>query len=217
MKIENKHIFRMALGFLAAFMLWTAAICLIDVQAIGPLESTVGFATLNHFFHSLTGVHMALYTITDRLSLIPLASVLAFAALGLTQWIQRKKLSKVDHSILLLGSFYVVVMILYALFEFVIVNYRPVLINGILEASYPSSTTMLVLTVMPTTIMQLNTRIKTPAHKQWVLWTNTVFSAFMVIGRLVSGVHWLTDIIGGALLSTGLVLLYTSFLNQIPE
>ena len=217
MNIENKHIFRMALGFLAAFMLWTAAICLIDVQAIGPLESRVGFAMLNRFFHSLTGVHMALYTITDWLSLIPLASVLAFAALGLTQWIQRKKLSKVDRSILLLGSFYVVVMILYALFEFVIVNYRPVLINGILEASYPSSTTMLVLTVMPTTIMQLNTRIKTSAHKQWVLWTITVFSAFMVIGRLVSGVHWLTDIIGGALLSTGLVLLYASFLNQIPE
>lgn len=217
MKIENKHIFRMALGFLAAFMLWTAAICLIDVQAIGPLESTVGFATLNRFFHSLTGVHMTLYTITDWLSLIPLASVLAFAALGLTQWIQRKKLSKVDHSILLLGSFYVVVMILYALFEFVVINYRPVLINGILEASYPSSTTMLVLTVMPTTIMQLDIRIKTPAHKQWVFWSITVFIAFTVIGRLVSGVHWFTDIIGGALLSTGLVLLYTSFLNRMPE
>lgn len=217
MKIENKHIFRMALGFLAAFMLWTAAICLIDVQAIGPLESTVGFATLNRFFHSLTGVHMTLYTITDWLSLIPLASVLAFAALGLTQWIQRKKLSKVDHSILLLGSFYVVVMILYALFEFVVINYRPVLINGILEASYPSSTTMLVLTVMPTTIMQLDIRIKTPAHKQWVFWSITVFIAFTVIGRLVSGVHWFTDIIGGALLSTGLVFLYTSFLNRMPE
>lgn len=217
MKIENKHIFRMALGFLAAFMLWTAAICLIDVQAIGPLESTVGFATLNRFFHSLTGVHMALYTITDRLSLIPLASVLAFAALGLTQWIQRKKLSKVDHSILLLGGFYLVVMAAYALFEFVVINYRPVLINGILEASYPSSTTMLVLTVMPTTIMQLDIRIKTPAHKQWVFWSITVFIAFTVIGRLVSGVHWFTDIIGGALLSTGLVFLYTSFLNRMPE
>ena len=203
----------MALGFLAAFMLWTAAICLIDVQAIGPLESRVGFATLNRFFHSLTGVHMALYTITDWLSLIPLASVLAFAALGLTQWLQRKKLSKVDHSILLLGGFYIVVMALYALFEFVVINYRPVLINGILEASYPSSTTMLVLTVMPSTIMQLNTRIKTPAHKQWVLWTITVFSAFMVIGRLVSGVHWFTDIIGGALLSAGLVRLYCAVIG----
>ena len=137
MKIENKNIFRTALGFLAAFMLWTAAICLIDVQAIGPSESKVGFATLNRFFHSLTGVHMALYTITDWLSLIPLASVLAFAALGLTQWLQRKKLSKVDHSILLLGGFYIVVMAVYALFEFVVINYRPVLINGILEASYP--------------------------------------------------------------------------------
>ena len=34
------------------------------------------------------------------------------------------------------------------------------------------------------------------------------FIVFMVVGRLVSGVHWLTDIIGGMLLSTGLVTAY---------
>ena len=36
------------------------------------------------------------------------------------------------------------------------------------------------------------------------------FSAFMVIGRLISGVHWATDIIGSILLSAGLFMLYRS-------
>ena len=198
----------MALGLLAAFILWTAVIRRIDVQAIGPRESTVGFATLNRFIHNLTGVHMPLYTVTDWLGLVPLGFALGFAVLGLVQWIKRKNLLKVDHSILILGGFYIVVAAAYMFFELYVVNYRPVLIEGFLEASYPSSTTMLVLTVMPTAVMQLNPRIKNPALRRGVVLAIIVFIAFMVIGRLVSGVHWFTDVVGGAFLSAGLVMMY---------
>lgn len=96
------------------------------------------------------------------------------------------------------------------LFEVFAINYRPVLIEGYLEASYPSSTTMLVMCVMPTAIMQFHTRIKTEWLRKIFTYVIIAFTAFMVIGRLVSGVHWFTDIIGGALLSTGLVMLYYS-------
>ena len=99
-------------------------------------------------------------------------------------------------------------MAVYVLFEMVVVNYRPVLIGGILESSYPSSTTMLVMCVMPTAIMQFNARIKNDVLKRFIASAIIVFIVFMVIGRLVSGVHWFTDIIGGALFSIGLVLLY---------
>ena len=136
--------------------------------------------------------------------------VMGFALLGLIQWIKRKNILKVDYNILILGGFYIVVMAVYVLFEMLVVNYRPVLICGILEASYPSSTTMLVMCVMPTAIMQFNARIKNGILKRWVSSAITVFIAFMVIGRLVSGVHWFTDIVGGALLSAGLVMLYCS-------
>ena len=210
MKIENKNIFHMALGFLAAFMLWTAAICLIDVQAIGPLESTVGFATFNRFFHSLTDVHMVLYTITDWLGLVPLGVAAGFALLGLVQWVRRKHLLQVDSSLLALGGFYLVVMAAYCFFEQVVINYRPILIEGRLEASYPSSTTMLVLCVMPTAMMQFHSRIRNKRLSQCVDFLIISFTGFMVVGRLLSGVHWLTDIIGGALLSAGLVMLYAS-------
>lgn len=213
MKKQNKSNFYIALGLFAAFLLWTAVICLVDVRAIGPRGSTVGFAALNRFFHGLTGVHMPLYVITDWLSLIPLGCACGFTMLGLVQWAKRKNLLKVDRSLLFLGGFYLVVMAAYVLFEFVVVNYRPVLIEGVLEASYPSSTTMLVLTVMPTAMIQINPRIKRPALRRTAFWSILVFTAFMVIGRLVSGVHWLTDIIGGILLSASLVMAYVSALR----
>ena len=199
-----------AWGLLGAFALWTAVVCLVDVRAIGPNDSAVGLAGMNGFFHRLTGVHMTLYTLTDWLSLVPLGLAAGFALLGLAQWVIRKSLRKVDCSIFALGGFYMVVMVVFLFFEEVVVNYRPVLIEGVLEASYPSSTTMLVLCVMPTAMMQLGVRIRDRTWRCAVLGAMMAFTAFMVLGRLVSGVHWLSDIIGGALLSGGLVLLYAA-------
>ena len=211
MKKKAQPRFILAIAILTSFLLWTAAVSFVDVQAIGPNGSTVGLAAINRFFHHLTGVHMSLYTITDWLSLIPLGFILGFALLGLIQWFQRKSLFQVDYSILILGGFYLVVMAAYLFFESFVVNYRPILIEGILEASYPSSTTMLVLCVIPTAMMQLSVRIQNRTLRRSIRFSMTVFLLFMVLGRLISGVHWLTDIIGGILLSTGLVLLYDSF------
>lgn len=148
---------------------------------------------------------------------LPLCFILGFALLGLIQLIKRKSLFKVDSSILVLGAFYIVVMAAYLFFEFYVVNYRPVLINGFLEASYPSSTTLLVMCVMPTAVMQLNSRIRNTKMKRAFAFALIAFTAFMVIGRLISGVHWITDIIGGAILSAGLVMIYYSVTTLIAR
>ena len=208
MKKEKTKNFYFALCMLTAFLLWTMAIRFVDVAAIGPPETTVGFSTINHFVHNLTGTNMVLYTVTDWLGLVPLMFVMGFGLLGLIQWIKRKHILKVDFNILALGGFYIVVMAMFVFFEVFVINYRPVLIDGILEASYPSSTTMLVMCVMPTAIMQFNARIKNNILKRCVSIIITFFVVFMVIGRLISGVHWFSDIIGGALLSAGLVGMY---------
>ena len=208
MEKNNRRLLWLGVSLLAIFVLWTALIRFVDVGAIGPRESSVGFATLNGYIHNLTGVNMSLYVITDWLGLVPIGVAFGFAVLGLVQWIKRRSLLKVDRSILTLGGFYIVVMAVYILFEIVVINYRPTLINGYLEASYPSSTTMLVMCVMPTAMMQLRTRIKNDLFRRCVMLVIAVFIAFMVIGRLVSGVHWISDIIGGALFSAGLVMMY---------
>ena len=205
--------FYIGVGLLVLFIIWTVALHFVDVQAIGPRGSSVGFASLNKIIHNITGVHMSLYTITAWLGLVPICFIIGFGILGLCAWVKRKNLFKVDHSILALGGFYIVVMTAYIFFEIFVVNYRPILINGVLEASYPSSTTMLVMCVMPTAIMQFNARIKNSGFKTCVNILIVGFIVFMVIGRLASGVHWFSDIIGGALLSCGLVLIYRFISN----
>lgn len=213
MKKENKKNFFIAVFLLITFVLWTVSVRFIDVGTIGPRNSAVGFSTINKFVHSLTGVNMSLYTITDWLGLVPIFFAFGFAILGLIQWIKRKNILKVDYSILVLGGFYIATIAVYILFEMVIVNYRPILINGYLEVSYPSSTTLLVLCVIPTAIMQFNTRIKNKILKKFVIFLLAAFIAFMVIGRFISGVHWFSDIIGGILLSSGLVIFYHFVIN----
>lgn len=205
MKRKNRKYAVLGAYFLTAFVLWTILISFVDVRPIGPQGSAVGFAGLNSFVHRLTGVHMALYDLTDRLSLIPLLLIAGFGLLGLFQWVQRRQLRKVDFSILVLGGFYIVVVGLFLFFEICIVNYRPVLIGGVLEASYPSSTTMLVMCVMPTAMLQLGSRIRNSKLRSIVTFLTGAFTVFMVVARLLSGVHWVTDIIGGMLLSAGLV------------
>jgi len=197
-----------ALCLLILFVIWTAAVSLIDVSPIGPLDSTVGFASMNGAFHDLTGVNMTLYDITDVLGLIPILIALGFGVFGLVQLIKRKSLFRVDSDIIALGVFFVAVAAVFLFFEVFVINYRPVLIEGELEASYPSSTTMLVLAVMPAVMIQFGRRIKNRSLRITVLALCTVFTVFTVLARIISGVHWISDIIGGMLVAAGLVLLY---------
>lgn len=133
----NRHMeqttFFQALGALAAFILWTAAICYVDVRPIGPEGSAVGFAALNGAFHQFTGVHMALYVITDWLGLFPVAVGFAFGLLGLKQLLQRKRLQLVDPDILALGAFYLLVIGMYLLFENLPARTHPGDFRGILS------------------------------------------------------------------------------------
>lgn len=208
MKQSGRKLLILGIGLLIAFIVWTALILLIDVQPQGQNGTNIGFATFNLWFHKLIGVHMSIYNVTDWLGLVPIFVCMLFGCLGFVQLIQRRSLFKVDYDIIILGIYYVVVIASFLAFEIIPINYRPILIEGVMEASYPSSTTLLVLSVMPTLVFQVNRRVENHIMRRGVSILTTSFSAFMVVGRLIAGVHWFTDIVGGILLSAGLFCIY---------
>lgn len=208
MKKSEKKSLLIGSIFLAMFVAWTVLILTVDVQPLGQNGTSIGFATFNCWFHHFTGVNMTIYTITDWMGLVPVVICLIFAGIGLVQLIQRRSLFGVDADIMILGVYFVIVFLAYAIFEMIPINYRPILIEGRMEASYPSSTTLLVLSVMPALIEQIQRRLSGIGVKRTITIGAIAFSVFMVTGRLVSGVHWFTDIVGGILLSAGLFKIY---------
>ena len=208
MKRKERRILLAGGILLASFAVWTTLVQMADVQSIGQNGTDVGFATLNSWFHKLTGVHMVIYTMTDWLGLIPLFICMIFVAMGIVQLVKGRGLLNVDYDILILGIYYIIVIFAYLIFEMIPINYRPILIEGRMEASYPSSTTLLVLSVMPTLVFQVNRRVENVVVKGMICIPAYIFSVFMVIGRLVSGVHWFTDIVGSVLFSIGIFCVY---------
>ena len=208
MKEKGKRKLILGIICIVMFAIWTALIQSVDVKALGQNGTNIGFATFNIWFHELTGVHMTIYTMTDWMGLIPIFVCMIFGGIGLRQWIRRRSLLKVDRDILFLGLYYVIVIFGYLIFEMIPINYRPILIEGVMEASYPSSTTLLVLSVMPTLTFQLKRRMKNMTVFKILSVLTILFSSFMVVGRWICGVHWFTDIIGSIILSTGLFFVY---------
>ena len=201
--------------FIAALItgaLFIAEIVLLkryDVAAIGPAGTEVGFSHLNQRVHDMTGVNMRWYDITDYIGYGAIAVCLIFALIGLIQLIQRRSLFRVDREIIALGGLFAVTIGFYFLFEKIVINYRPILMEGETtpEPSFPSSHTVLITVVMIAVLMIIDN------------YSNDLFSGLFkalcaavavvaVGGRLYCGAHWFTDIVGGLLLSITLLLLF---------
>jgi undecaprenyl-diphosphatase len=185
----------------------------VDVQPIGPNGSTVGLASINGAFRDALGTTESYnelwYNISELAGLIPLATAGCFAIFGLCQAIKRKSLFKVDSHLFVLAGFYAALLLAYVGFEIIEINFRPVLIEGELEASYPSSHTMLSIGIMTTAIFELHELIKNKKALLIIFDVACIAVALTVLlGRLLSGVHWLTDIIAGILIVSALICLY---------
>ena len=195
---------------------FTILVKVVDVKQIGVNNSSIGFATLNQFIFETTGVNMIWYHITDWLGLIPVFMAIVYAFIGLIQLIKRRSIFKVDKEIILLGLYYIIVIALYVFFEKVIINYRPILMNGFLEASYPSSHTLMTICICGSSIL-INKKLFNNKITKVINYLSIIIITITVVGRLISGVHCFTDIIGGILISSGLLMTFYSLLSIINK
>lgn len=188
----------------------------VDVAPIGAQETSIGLSHLNQFVFDLFGVNILWYDITDWLGIAAILTAFAFAVTGLIQLIKRRSLLKVDREILSLGVVYIIVIGLYLLFENVIVNYRPIIMpdNTHPEASFPSSHTMLVCVIMGSAVMLINNYFKNKALNRTLRAICFVIIGVTVFGRLIAGVHWFTDILGGITISVTLLSLYKEVISH---
>ena len=191
----------------------------VDVQAIGPEGTRIGLSHLNRLVFETLGIHMRWYEITDWLGIAAIGTALLFAAVGLAQWVKRKSIWKVDKEILALGGLYLIVIGLYVLFELLIVNYRPIIMPGSVhpEASFPSSHTMLVCVIMGSAIPLFGKYVEGEVLCRALRIICATIIGITVVGRLISGVHWVTDILGGILISVMLPNLYAAILERIEN
>lgn len=181
-----------------------------DIRPIGPEGSSVGLAGFNEMMHEMIGVNPEWYEITDYMGYAAIALAGAFALLGLFQLISRRSFAKVDRDIYMLAILYAACIGCYLLFEKVIINYRPVILDEAegLEASFPSSHTMIAIVILGSAIHQLRQRIRNGGLRVIVLAACWLLMIGIIAGRIMSGVHWATDIAGGLLLALALIFTY---------
>lgn len=201
------------------FIFFSLLVRVIDVQPVGPEASNIGFAGLNTAVHEFFGMHLFWYKLTQLLGVAAIAVAGLFAVVGFIQLIQRKNLLKVDKKILMLGVIYILVILLYALFEKVPFNYRPVILDPAegLEPSYPSTHTMLILTIFGTAVGIIGDYIKNAKVVLMLKILCLVIMALTIVGRLVCGVHWFTDIAGGVIISIFFINLYKDLTKEAVE
>ena len=209
----NKKLLKTTIILFVIAVVYTLLVKFVGVDSVGPNNSEIGFAWFNTWFHNLFGTSNLWYKITKYLGLVPFLICAYYGFIGIKQLIKKKKISKVDKRLIYLGAFYILMLVVYVFFEKVIINYRPVILDGELEASYPSSHTMLAICICMSSLLISKYYVKDKYRK---IFDNITFvlMILLVVGRIISGVHWITDIIGGILISLFLVSLYNTFIYE---
>ncbi len=199
------------------FVIFTLIVSFVDVQPTGLADSKIGLGSINLHLRDIFGQSKTWDLVTIVLGAISFAVIFALILVAVWQGYKRKSIKKIDKNLILLGLIYCLLLFLYIFFELVVINKRPILSDGELKASYPSSHTLLICTSLFTALVELPYLVK----KKWIVWTCNGIGISMVVvgivGRMLCGAHWFTDIIAGIILSFTLVFLYIALIKFQSE
>ena len=206
---KKKKWFKLSIWLLAIAVIYTVLVKYVDVKAIGPNATNVGFATMNKWFNELIGYNAIFYKISKYAGVIPFGFCAYYGLMGLIELIKKKSFKKVDYRYYILACFYVMFVAIYFFFEKMAINFRPVVLEAKIEASYPSTHTLLAICLCGSSLIASKLLIKNKTLRMIFDLAAWVLMLTIVVTRLISGVHWLSDIIGGIVIS----LAYLSFLK----
>ncbi len=210
-----------SLIILAVTVVFTVLVMMLDKAPVGPYSTEIGFSTVNDYVSGLFPFNSFFYTLTKIIGYVSLLGGGAFAVVGIYQLFTRKSLRKVDRLIYCLGGLYLVLGAVYFAFEKIVINYRPILLEGETypAPSYPSSHTMLATVILWSIILVIDSYVKNIKYANAIKLVCFVLMTVNVVCRLASGVHWLTDIIGGILVSATLISFFDviAFKSDTPE
>lgn len=219
MSKENRKGWILSLYLFILFVCYTLLLRTVDVKPVGPEGSKVGFATINMAIFNMTGFNDICYTISKYLGYVAFLVIALFAFMGVYQLVKRKSFAKVDKDLYVLAGFYVLVGAVYVLFEKLIINYRPLIMDPQegLEASYPSSHTVLALCVFATAAINFARKVKEKRLRNVLVIGSMILMIVMVVTRFLAGCHWTTDIVGGIILSGFLVTIFNNTIAMINK
>ncbi|MGN1164633.1 MAG: phosphatase PAP2 family protein [Candidatus Ornithospirochaeta sp.] len=212
---KNKLLEASAMTVLA--VVFTLLVKSVNVMAVSATGSTVGFGSVNIPFASLFPFNGTVYKVSEYLGYVAMVPVAFFAVMGLVELIKRRSLKKVDADLYALLGAYVLMAAVYIFFDKIyVVNLRPIIEEGALfaEPSFPSSHTLLSVVVLGSAIVEAG-RIGNKTKRMLLSLVLGIILVLSVAMRLFSGVHWLTDIIGGILWGEVILLFFQYFLVKL--
>ncbi|MBR6505244.1 phosphatase PAP2 family protein [Candidatus Saccharibacteria bacterium] len=143
---------------------------------------------------------------TDIILITALLVLGVFAALGLYQLITRKSFKKVDRNLLAFIPTFLIMAIIYIVFEkFLVINVRP---DGSGEPSFPSTHTMIVATVFFITMLNLKKYVRQKPLRIILDIVMLILIPLTAVGRVLANKHWPTDVLGGIIFSMILATIY---------
>ena len=187
-------------------ILFTIAVDKIDTALV--LGKEIGFSNVNIAVHQMLGTSDTFDLLSDITMIVSALLMGGLVFIGTYQLISGKGFKAVDKEILIAGAVLVLMSITYLFFEKVVINFRPVLEDGFLEASYPSTHVLLTTVINIVAIDYIVTKIK---NKKIMLPSVITVAVITVVGfgaRVLSGMHWITDIVGALLIASCLVMIY---------
>lgn len=192
---------------LLLFLLFLIMLYTVDVKNIGAGVTKVGLCFINN--HSFMASNASMWDkISDVCMYLGIGVIGALFILGVVQLIQRKNILKVDKEILVFGCLVVLMIIIWLFFDKVlIVNNRPILVDGKVECSFPSTHIMITSFALLSGSYYLFKKIN-KKHLTIIMYVaSAIIVTICFLGRVLSGMHFLTDAVCGLLM--GLFLFFS--------